>query len=280
MTMIQKFLTRIKPVKAPCAADIAGESSLALRINALSVKYGDYQALRNASLVAYPNQILALVGPSGCGKSSLLSCINRMTDGVKDCHVGGEILLNGENVLADNYPVDALRKCVGMVFQQPNPFPLSIRENICFPLKDHGMKSGVEREAKLEQVLRQTGLWEETKDRLDSNALQLSGGQQQRLCIARALALDPKILLLDEPCSALDPISTEKIEQLIVELKATVTVVMVTHNLSQARRIADQVAVCWVDSHSGYVVECNQTEDIFDGSCHPITQAYCMGRAG
>ncbi len=276
---IKRFLSRIKGNIEPQNTFEVSESP-SLRINQLSVNYGQYQALKGASLEAFSNEILALVGPSGCGKSSLLASINRMTENIKGCQVEGEILLDGENVLSPAYRVDKLRKKVGMVFQQPNPFPLSIRENICFPLKDHGMKSARDREHQLEKVLRQTGLWEETKDRLNTNALRLSGGQQQRLCIARALALEPSVLLLDEPCSALDPISTEKIEDLIQELKTSITMIMVTHNLSQARRIADQVAVCWVENNSGYVVECNHTEAIFDQSSHPITQAYCMGRAG
>ena len=280
----KSILHRIQAVPGPAKQKAELErvdgAKPALQIEHLSVHYGAHVALRDASLTAWPNEVLALVGPSGCGKSSLLSSINRMTDGIKECQVDGEILLHGANVLSPAYSLDRLRKQVGMVFQQPNPFPLSIRENICFPLKDHGMAQAADREVKMEQVLRQTGLWNEVKDRLNHSALKLSGGQQQRLCIARALALEPEILLLDEPCSALDPISSERIENLIVELKSSVTLVMVTHNLAQARRIADQVAVCWLDQGCGCVVECAETEVIFDNPSHPVTRAYCSGKAG
>lgn len=260
--------------------DAVADKAASLTINNLSVSYDERLALRGATLTAHPNQILALVGPSGCGKSSLLASINRMTDSCDNCTVTGQIMLDGVNVLATNYPVMALRKKVGMVFQAPNPFPLSIKDNICFVLKDHGMTSAAEREARMQRVLKQTGLWDEVKDRLNQSALRLSGGQQQRLCIARALALEPQLLLMDEPCSALDPISSNKIEQLVNELKESITIIMVTHNLAQARRIADRVAVCWVDSECGYVVEYDKTERIFNNPGSPITKAYCLGHAG
>lgn len=251
-----------------------------LKIDKLSIHYGEHVALHEATLLAYPNEILALVGPSGCGKSSLLAAINRMTDTIKTCTVKGEVLFNDENIFAQDYALQSLRKKIGMVFQQANPFPLSIKDNICFPLKDHGMQSLVEREDRMQHVLEVTGLWQEVKGRLNESALRLSGGQQQRLCIARALALEPQLLLLDEPCSALDPISTERIEDLLQELKKSITMVMVTHNLAQARRVADQVAVCWVDSGCGCIVECDETETIFANPSHPVTVAYCGGKAG
>jgi len=245
-----------------------------LSIKQLTVRYGKKVALDNANLIANDGETLAIVGPSGCGKSSLLNSINRMTDLISDCKVSGQIHFNGIDILADHCDLNQLRNNIGMVFQQPNPFPLSIEENIGFPLKDHGMKSSDDRQQHIEYVLRKTGLWDEVKDRLTQNALSLSGGQQQRLCIARALALKPKLLLLDEPCSALDPLSTELIEQLIIELKTDLSIIMVTHNLGQARRVADQVAVCWIDNGSGCVIESNTTSRIFDHSDNPITQAY------
>jgi len=213
-----------------------------LDIKNLSVNYGTHIALHNASLQAYQNQVLAIVGPSGCGKSSLLSCINRMTDHIEQCHVNGNIFLHQSNILDPSYPLDQLRKKIGMVFQQANPFPLSIQENICFPLKDHGIKAASERNDKMELVLKQTGLWDEVKGRLKQSALTLSGGQQQRLCIARALALEPEVLLLDEPCSALDPFSTERIEQLILELKSNLTMVNIILHKHDVYRITLQYA--------------------------------------
>lgn len=243
-------------------------------INTLTIKYGDFIALKDAHLTMNKNEVLALVGPSGCGKSSLLNSINRMSDRIEQCQVDGQILLDGENVLHSDYSVDRLRRRVGMVFQQANPFPLSIAENIGFPLKDHGIKSPKQRAERIEKVLQQAGLWSEVKDRLHKSALSLSGGQQQRLCIARALALEPELLLLDEPCSALDPLSTEHIESLLTTLKAETTVMIVTHNLGQARRIADRVAVCWNNDGCGCVIESNNTQFIFERSSNPITQAY------
>ena len=246
----------------------------------LTVRYRSTVAIQNANLRAAPGEVLALVGPSGCGKSSLLSAINRMTDTIADCTVEGAINLDAENLLAEGADLIQIRRRIGMVFQQANPFPISIAENITFPLKDHGMRKKSDRDDTLYDVLDKTGLWSEVKDRLQENALRLSGGQQQRLCIARALALKPQVLILDEPCSALDPISTEKIEQLIQSLKGQVTMIMVTHNLAQARRIADQVAVCWVDKGCGCVVECDETQNIFERPMHPVTKDYCKGRLG
>lgn len=249
-------------------------------VNQVSIRYANSHAIDNASFVARAGEVLALVGPSGCGKSSLLASINRMTDAYTDCVVSGDVLLDDVNISDPAYPSDRIRRRVAMVFQQANPFPLSIAENICFPLKDHGMRSAEKRDAIMQQVLQQTGLWDEVKDRLKQNALSLSGGQQQRLCIARALALNPQVLLLDEPCSALDPVSTEKIEALICSLKGQVTMILVTHNLAQARRVADQVAVCWVDKGCGCVVECDETKTIFERPMHPVTKDYCLGRLG
>lgn len=251
-----------------------------LRVDNVSIRYGDRYAIENASFNARSGEVLALVGPSGCGKSSLLSSINRMTDSLANCQVTGDIYLDAINIRDASYSTQALRRRVAMVFQQANPFPMSITENICFPLKDHGMRDAEQRQQLMRQVLTQTGLWNEVKDRLKQNALSLSGGQQQRLCIARALALQPQVILFDEPCSALDPLSTETIETLIADLKGTVTMILVTHNLAQARRIADQVAVCWVDKGCGCVVECDETKTIFESPVHPVTKDYCLGRLG
>jgi len=258
----------------------ASQTPPGVTVKNVSIRYGEARAIENASFIARAGEVLALVGPSGCGKSSLLCSINRMTDTVPGCRVSGNVYLDDVEISAAEYPTNDIRQRVAMVFQQANPFPLSIAENICFPLKDHGMRNASQREAVMQKVLQQTGLWDEVKNRLKQNALSLSGGQQQRLCIARALALNPQVLLLDEPCSALDPLSTEKIESLIVELKGKVTMILVTHNLAQARRVADQVAVCWVDKGYGWVVECDETKTIFERPMHPVTKDYCMGRLG
>ena len=251
-----------------------------LHIDKLTIRYDNHVAIEQAQLNAKPGEVLALVGPSGCGKSSLLSAINRMTDLLPNCRVEGAIWLDQKNVLAPDCNVHQLRRRIGMVFQQANPFPMSIRDNIHFPLKEHGVTGKKQREQRMQEVLEATGLWHEVKHRLNSSALRLSGGQQQRLCFARALSLKPKLLLLDEPCSALDPISTQSIEQLIKNLKGEVTTLIVTHNLGQARRIADQVAVCWVNSGCGCVVECDTTQNIFLSPKHPVTKAYCGGEVG
>ena len=252
----------------------------AVSIETLSVHYGHTAALCSVSLQAPAGQLTALVGPSGCGKSSLLYAVNRMTDSVADCSVDGQIRIGELAVRDPSLSTSALRRRVGMVFQQANPFPLSIADNILFPLRDHGLRDRAELHARLQDVLEQTGLWDEVKDRLQHSALTLSGGQQQRLCLARALALRPQVLLLDEPCSALDPISTERIEQLLLSLKGSITMLMVTHNLGQARRVADQLAVCWVDAGCGCIVESGRAEDLFSNPVHPVTRDYCQGRVG
>lgn len=236
-----------------------------LTIQNLSVRYGNEIALQQASLAVPAGELMALVGPSGCGKTSLLQSINRINANQPNCHVAGQVLLNGEPLSCKPEQLPALRRRIGMVFQQPNPFPMSIRENIHFPLRD---------------VLEKTGLWHEVADRLNSSALALSGGQQQRLCIARALALTPEVLLLDEPCSALDPIASATVESLIASLKGDYTLLMVTHNLAQARRLADHVTVCWMESGCGCVVESDTRENIFLHSRHPVTRAYCAGECG
>lgn len=252
----------------------------AVKLTNVTIHYGDTVAIENANLEVGQGKILALVGPSGCGKSSLLHSINRMTDMIPNCKVQGEILVNDNNILLKSTDVYKLRSQVGMVFQQPNPFPMSIRENIQFPLKEHGIRQNDKLAAITEKSLRNVGLWDEVSSRLHQSALNLSGGQQQRLCIARALALEPQVLLFDEPCSALDPISSKIVEALIVSLKQHYTVIIVTHNLAQARRVADRVAVCWVDQGCGCVIETGDTQAIFERAKHPITIAYCRGDEG
>ncbi|MEN9868708.1 MAG: hypothetical protein RL748_4298 [Pseudomonadota bacterium] len=259
---------------------IAERRPPALRLHNLTVRYGQRIAVRQAALQVASGELMALVGPSGCGKSSLLSSINRISDLIPSCQVEGEIFLDQENIRSDKLPAHRIRQRVGMVFQQPNPFPLSIAENILFPLREHGVRDAQNLALRLEQVLRAVGLWEEVKNRLQHSALGLSGGQQQRLCIARALALQPEVLLFDEPCSALDPIATQVIEELILGLKGRYTILMVTHNLAQARRLSDSVTVCWVDQGCGCVVESGRSQTIFENPCSPITQAYCQGQIG
>jgi len=251
-----------------------------LELDDVSVRYGRHWAVRHASLNVASGELMALVGPSGCGKSSLLAAINRMTDLLPDCTVSGDIRVGGASVMTDGVSLPQLRRRVGMVFQQPNPFPLSIADNLHFPLREHGISRRDLREQMVERALRDVGLWNEVAGRLDRPALTLSGGQQQRLCVARALILAPEVLLLDEPCSALDPIATASVERLIRELKGRYTMLMVTHNLAQARRLADAVAVCWVEDGCGCVVESGGTEHIFTTPSHPVTRAYCQGHAG
>ncbi|PKM33783.1 MAG: phosphate ABC transporter ATP-binding protein [Gammaproteobacteria bacterium HGW-Gammaproteobacteria-12] len=248
-----------------------------IQIENLSVHYAGQVALQGASLAVAPGELMALVGPSGCGKSSLLSAVNRMSDLVPGARVSGRVLIDGRDVLSAAEDVQALRRQIGMVFQQPNPFPLSIAENIRFALREHGVRNKAELEERLEQALQATGLWNEVRDRLDKPALGLSGGQQQRLCFARALALQPSVLLLDEPCSALDPIASATVEALIDSLKERYTLLMVTHNLAQARRLADHVAVCWVRDGCGCVLESGPAQDLFQSSRDSLAHRYLNG---
>ncbi|GAD64979.1 MULTISPECIES: phosphate ABC transporter ATP-binding protein [Pseudomonadaceae] len=248
-----------------------------LRIENLSVHYGGQGALLGACLEVAPGELMAVVGPSGCGKSSLLSAVNRMSDLVPGARVEGRILIDGVDVLDAQVDLQQLRRQVGMVFQQPNPFPLSIAENILFALREHGVRGKQELHERMQQALQATGLWEEVHARLDRPALSLSGGQQQRLCFARALALEPRVLLLDEPCSALDPIASATVESLIDSLKGRYTLLMVTHNLAQARRLADHVAVCWVRDGCGCVLDSGPAGRLFDGACDPLAQRYLNG---
>lgn len=257
----------------------AGERPL-IEIENLSLSYSGRVVLEGVSMALQPRRVTALIGPSGCGKTSLLCSLNRLTDLLSGCRVEGRIGINGEEVHAPKTDVVALRRRVGMIFQRPNPFPLSIEQNIDLPLREHGVRSRAERKERIEAALKDVGLWNEVHDRLDKPAQRLSGGQQQRLCIARALALEPEVLLLDEPCGSLDPISTAVIEDRILELSAHLTVVIVTHNLHQARRIADDVAFFWSLNGVGRLTEFGPTAQIFDAPRDPLTEAYVTGRTG
>lgn len=237
--------------------------------------YGDFHALKDINLDIKEKEITAFIGPSGCGKSTLLKCFNRMNDLVEGCKIEGEFLVGGQNIY-QNIDVNLLRKNVGMVFQKPNPFPMSVYDNVAYGARTYGIKKRSELDELVEKSLRQASIWDEVKDRLNKSALGLSGGQQQRLCIARALCASPKILLMDEPTSALDPISTGKIEELVVELKKDYTIVIVTHNMQQATRVSDKTAFFLL----GEVVEYDETEKIFTTPKDERTERYITGRFG
>ena len=245
-------------------------------VSNMDLYYGDFHALKNINLSIDVNEVTAFIGPSGCGKSTLLKSINRMNDLVPGCRITGEMLLDGENIYGGKMDVNGLRKRVGMVFQKPNPFPMSIYDNIAYGPRTHGVRSKAKLDDIVEQSLRQAAIWDEVKDRLKKSALGMSGGQQQRLCIARALAVQPEVLLMDEPTSALDPISTSKIEDLAVELKKDYTIVMVTHNMQQAARISDKTAFFLL----GEVVEYGETEQIFSMPKDKRTEDYITERFG
>lgn len=244
-------------------------------IKDMDLFYSDFHALKNINLNLAKNEVSAFIGPSGCGKSSLLRCLNRMNDLVQGCKVGGKILLEGKDIYG-SYDVNLLRKRVGMVFQKPNPFPMSIYDNITFGPKTHGIKDKSTLDEIVERCLKGATLWKELKDRLKKSALGLSGGQQQRLCIARALSINPEVLLMDEPTSALDPISTLKIEELINELKEKYTIIIVTHNMQQAARISDKTAFFLL----GEVVEFDNTAKIFNEPKDKRTKDYIGGKFG
>ena len=246
-----------------------------LNIKNMELYYGDFKALKGINLDIPANEITAFIGPSGCGKSTLLKSLNRMNDLVEGCKITGSILLDGEDIYG-NMDINLLRKRVGMVFQKPNPFPMSVYDNIAFGPRTHGIRSKVQLDDIVERSLRNAAIWDELKDRLKKSALGLSGGQQQRLCIARALAVQPEVLLMDEPTSALDPISTSKIEDLAVELKKGYTIVMVTHNMQQAARISDKTAFFLL----GEVIEFGETEQIFSMPKQKQTEDYITGRFG
>jgi len=241
----------------------------------MELYYSEFHALKNINANLPEKEITAFIGPSGCGKSTLLKSLNRMNDLVEGCKISGDIRLDGEDIYG-NMDINMLRKRVGMVFQKPNPFPMSIYDNIAFGPRTHGIRSKSKLDEIVEKSLRDAVIWEEVKDRLKKSALGLSGGQQQRLCIARALAVQPEVLLMDEPTSALDPISTSKIEDLVIELKKDYTIIMVTHNMQQAARISDKTAFFLL----GEVVEFNETEELFSMPKDKRTEDYITGRFG
>ena len=244
-------------------------------IQDLDLYYGDFKALKNIDLAIQEKGITAFIGPSGCGKSTLLKTLNRMNDLVEGCRIDGKVLLDGQDIYGD-IDIFELRKRVGMVFQKPNPFPMSIYDNIAYGPRTHGVRGRAQLDEIVERSLRGAAIWDEVKDRLKKSALGLSGGQQQRLCIARALAVEPEVLLMDEPTSALDPISTSKIEELALELREKYTIVMVTHNMQQAVRIADKTAFFLL----GEVVEYGDTEQMFSHPRDKRTEDYITGRLG
>ena len=247
-----------------------------LLVQDLNLHYGAFHALKGVQLAIMPQRVTAIIGPSGCGKSSLLRCLNRMNELVEQARVTGRILLDGEDVMQPSYPLITLRKRVGMVFQRPNPFPLSVYENVAFGVKVHRLASGRRISDIVARSLAAVGLWEALKDRLQASALRLSLEQQQRLCIARLVAVQPDVLLMDEPCSTLDPIATAKIEELIHALKAHYTIVIVTHNMQQAARISDRTAFFYL----GELVEFDTTAKIFTNPAKKQTEDYVTGRFG
>lgn len=245
-------------------------------IKNMNLYYGDFQALKNINMNIKQNSITAIIGPSGCGKSTLLKSLNRMNDLIEGLKIEGEILLDGENIYKEDFDVNLLRKRVGMVFQRPNPFPMSIYDNIAYGPRLHGIRDKKKLDEIVERSLKSAAIWDEVKDSLKKNALRVSGGQQQRICIARALAIEPEVLLMDEPTSALDPISTAKIEELIQELKKNYTIVIVTHNMQQAARISDDTAFML----RGELIEYGKTEEIFSVPKDKRTEDYITGRFG
>jgi phosphate transport system ATP-binding protein len=248
----------------------------AIECRKVNLWYGDKQALENIDLRVMNNAVTALIGPSGCGKSTLIRAFNRMNDVIEGCRTEGEIIYSGRNILGRDTEVTELRRRIGMVFQKPNPFPMSVYENVAYGPRVHGERSRARLDAIVEESIKMAALWDEVKDRLHEGALGLSGGQQQRLCIARALAVQPEIILMDEPTSALDPIATGKIEDLIDDLKKRYTVIIVTHNMQQAARISDYTGFMYL----GKLIEFGETEQIFERPAKELTERYITGRFG
>ena len=249
--------------------------SCKLAIEDLNLYYGDFHALKSINMEIQPNEITAFIGPSGCGKSTLLKSLNRMNDLVEGCRITGAVKLDGEDIY-HGMDVNLLRKRVGMVFQKPNPFPMSVYDNIAYGPRTHGIRSKAKLDDIVERSLRNAAIWDELKDRLKKSALGLSGGQQQRLCIARALAVEPEVLLMDEPTSALDPISTSKIEDLVMDIKKDYTIIMVTHNMQQAARVSDKTVFFLL----GEIIESGETEQMFSMPKDKRTEDYITGRFG
>ncbi|VAW95697.1 Phosphate transport ATP-binding protein PstB (TC 3.A.1.7.1) [hydrothermal vent metagenome] len=258
-----------------CQGDINSEE-IALEVSNLNLFYGNAQALYDVSMVIPKNRVTAFIGPSGCGKSTLLRCFNRMNDLVDDCKIDGKIELHGQDIYSKKVNVANLRRRIGMVFQKPNPFPKSVYENVAYGLRIQGVNDKRRLDEAVEKALRGAALWDEMKDRLNDNALGMSGGQQQRLVIARAIAIEPEVMLLDEPASALDPISTLKIEELIYELKQNYTIIIVTHNMQQAARVSDYTAFMYI----GKLIEFAGTNKLFTNPAEKQTEDYITGRYG
>jgi len=275
MTEMQSVMTSPAPTAAGVTT-LAGMPEPKLRARGLNFYYGDYRALKGIDMDVAEKRVTAIIGPSGCGKSTLLRIFNRIYSIYPKLRAEGEVLLDGENVLDPRYPLNRLRSKVGMVFQKPVPFPMSIYDNIAYGIKHYQKLSRAEMDVRVEQALTQAALWTEAKDKLKQSALGLSGGQQQRLCIARAVALKPEVILFDEPTSALDPIATGKIEQLVEELKNQYTIAIVTHNMQQASRISDYTAFMYL----GELIEFGETTMIFENPKQKMTEDYITGRYG
>ena len=274
---LRKPTLRQVETQAPPPSPDESEEDYVMEIKNLNAYYGDVRAIKDIDLSMKRNSITAVIGPSGCGKSTLVRCLNRMHELVPGGRIEGNIFFNGEDINAPNVDPVELRSAIGMVFQKPNPFPKSIFDNVAFGLRINGYTGDIA-EA-VERSLRQAALWDEVKDRLKRSALALSGGQQQRLCIARAIAIEPEVILMDEPCSALDPIATLAIEDLIRELRESYTIAIVTHNMQQAARVSDETAFLMVDGdRTGFLVEFDNTERIFTNPRHEQTEAYITGR--
>ncbi len=252
------------------------ENKIKIKIEELNLKYGSNHVLKNVDMEIGENKVTAIIGPSGCGKSTFIRCLNRMNDVIDGCRVEGRVFMDGKNIYERDCDVVQLRKKVGMVFQKPNPFPKSIYENVAYGPRVHGINDKKRLDEIVERSLRAAALWEEVKDRLKDSAMSLSGGQQQRLCIARALAIEPEVILMDEPCSALDPIATAKIEDLIGELKMKYTVVIVTHNMQEAARVSDFTGYFYL----GELIEFGNTKQIFENPKEELTENYITGRFG
>jgi phosphate transport system ATP-binding protein len=259
-------------VTAPACPEISARN--------LSLRYGKHLVLSQVNLEIRAGRITALIGPSGSGKTSFLSCLNRLTDLIPHCQVSGNVRIGNIDVLHPKTDVMALRRKVGFIFQKPNPFPMSIRRNLELPLNEHGCRDREEATNRIETAFREVGLWEEVKDRLARSALELSGGQQQRLCLARCLVLNPQVLLLDEPCSSLDPLATRVVEELLLGLRGRYTIVIVTHNLAQARRLAEDVAVFWSENGQGRIIEQGPVAQVFSQPKHELTAGYLHGEWG
>jgi len=268
-----------KPLGSPTTAEPTHPQDSVLEAEGVSIYYGERPALRDVTLSVRRNSVMAIIGPSGCGKSTLLRCFNRMNDLIRGSHLEGKVLFNGQDIYASNVDPTELRSRIGMVFQKPNPFPKSIFENVAFGLRINGFRGNLR--DRVEHALRRAALWEEVSDRLGSSALSLSGGQQQRLCIARALAVEPEVILMDEPASALDPSATYRIEELIDKLKEDYTILIVTHNMQQAARVSDMTVFLLAgEERTGELVEIGPTSQIFTNPRDKRTEDYITGRFG